>query len=232
MFVGTTGVQRVVERTAELTARHDTEDVLPHGAIPLPIIQRYLNFQFSVSLDLFGSEQSTNAGTYYSAGVKGRWQEARRDDDHVLIGAERPMTVVADGRLTTRSVPALNALNLDLRDEYIADCARGVKRWNQVVAEAGLPHRLSLPHEGFHRKVGTYAGHHLSPEGEVLDAATWETRSKDWLPTPEDRAAVASLMQPEYEPGRFAAWIAPPRTGINEQPVEFDYVHLAEEGIG
>jgi benzoyl-CoA 2,3-epoxidase subunit B len=232
MFVGTTGVQRVVERTAEQMAAHDTEDVLRYGAIPLPIIQRYLNFQLSVSLDLFGSEQSTNAGTYFSAGVKGRWQETRRDDDHVLIGAERLMTVVEDGRLTTRPVPLLNALNLDLRDEYIADCARGVKRWNQVLAEAGLPHRLYLPHEGFHRKVGAYAGHHISPDGDVLDAATWEARSKDWLPTPEDRAAVASLMQPEYEPGRFAAWIAPPRTGINEQPVEFDYVHLAEEGIG
>src|SRR5205814_1043411 len=103
MFVGTTGVQRVVERTAQRMVEHDTEDVLPHGAIPLAIIQRYLNFQLSVSLDLFGSEQSTNAGTYYSAGVKGRWQETRRDDDHVLIGAERAMTVVEDGRLTTRS---------------------------------------------------------------------------------------------------------------------------------
>jgi benzoyl-CoA 2,3-epoxidase subunit B len=232
MFVGTTGVQRVVERTAQQMAAHDTEDVLPYGAVPLAIIQRYLNFQLSVSLDLFGSEQSTNAGTYFSAGVKGRWQETRRDDDHALIGAERSMTVVDDGRLATKTVPLLNALNVDLRDEYIADCMRGVKRWNQVLAEAGLPHRLSLPHEGFHRKVGAYAGHHISPDGEVLDAATWEARSKDWLPSPEDRAAVASLMRPEYEPGRFAGWITPPRTGINEQPVEFDYVHLAEEGIG
>src|SRR5437764_712462 len=60
MFVGTTGVQRVVERTAARMAEHDTEDVLPYGAIPLPIIQRYLNFQFSVSLDLFGGETLTN----------------------------------------------------------------------------------------------------------------------------------------------------------------------------
>jgi benzoyl-CoA 2,3-dioxygenase component B len=232
MFVGTTGVQRVVERTAERMAEHDTDGVLPYGAIPLSIIQRYLNSQYAVSLDLFGSERSTNAGTYYSAGVKGRWQEARRDDDHVLIGAERSMTVVEDGGFATKSVPLLNALNLDLRDEYTADCARGVKRWNQVLADAGIPQRLSLPHEGFHRKVGAYAGHHISPEGEVMGAAEWQAQSEQWLPTDADRAAVASLMQPEYERGRFAAWIAPPRTGINEQPIEFDYVHLAEEGIG
>jgi benzoyl-CoA 2,3-dioxygenase component B len=38
-------------------------------------------------------------------------------------------------------------------------------------------------------------------------------------------------MVPEYEYGKFAGWIAPPKTGINDQPVEFDYVHLAEEGL-
>ena len=52
------------------------------------------------------------------------------------------------------------------------------------------------------------------------------------LATPQDRAAVASLMVPEYELGKFAGWIAPPRFGINDQPVEFDYVHLMDEGLG
>ena len=231
MFVGTAGVQRVVERTAQLMAEHDTEDVLPYGAIPLAIIQKYLNFQYSVSLDLFGSEQSTNAGNYYSAGVKGRWQETRRSDDHVLVGDERTMNVVEGGRIVGRTVPMLSALNLDLRDQYTADCARGVKAWNKVLEGAGLSHRLSLPHEGFHRAVGAYAGHHVSPDGEVLDEGMWQACRSEWLPIAEDRAAVASLMVPEYEPGRFAGWITPPKTGINEQPVEFDYVHLAEEGL-
>src|SRR5690348_12267222 len=87
MFVGTTGVQRTVERTAELMAElgngHGADDILERGGIPLPIIQKYLNFQFSVSMDLFGSEQSTNAGNYYSSGLKGRWQETRRKDDQI-----------------------------------------------------------------------------------------------------------------------------------------------------
>ncbi|MCQ4080804.1 benzoyl-CoA 2,3-epoxidase subunit BoxB [Streptomyces sp. RB6PN25] len=231
MFVGTTGVQRVVERTAELMKEHDTEDIWQYGGIPLPVIQKYLNFQYSVSMDLFGSERSTNAGNYYSSGLKGRWQETRRKDDHELLGAERTMNVVEDGLIVQKSVPLLSALNLDLRDEYVADCANGVRRWNQALEDAGLEQRLFLPHEGFHRAVGVYADHHVSPEGEVVDDATWEARKGDWLPSDEDRRAVAALMVPEYEPGKFAGWIAPPQAGINEQPVEFDYVHLAEEAL-
>jgi benzoyl-CoA 2,3-dioxygenase component B len=225
MFVGTTGVQRAVERTAQLMVEHGTDDIWSYGGIPLDVIQKYLNFHYSVSLDLFGSEQSTNAGTYYTSGLKGRWQENRRHDDHLLIGRTRTMNVVRDGQIVTQEVPLLSALNLDLRDAYIADCEHGVKRWNKALEAAGTQARLTLPHEGFNRRVGAYAQHHLSPEGEVLAESDWD--AERWLPTDEDRRRVAALMKPEYEYGKFASWIAPPPFGINEQPVEFDYVHLA-----
>ena len=234
MFVGTTGVQRVVERTAQVMKElgaSDPEVLWGAGVIPLGVIQKYLNFQYSVSMDLFGSEQSTNAGNYYSSGLKGRWQETRREDDHVLLEATRLMNYVEDGQLLQKEVPMLSALNLDLRDEYVADCANGVRRWNQELEEAGLGERLALPHEGFHRQVGVYAGHCISPDGEVIDEETWSQQKGDWLPTAEDRRRVATLMVPEYEYGKFANWIAPPKTGINDQPVEFDYVHLADEGL-
>ncbi len=226
MFVGTTGVQRVVERTAALMNEHGTADVLPHGGIPLDVVQKYLNFQFAVSMDLFGSEQSTNAGNYFSSGLKGRWQETRRKDDHVLSGDTREMTVVRDGQLVQQTVPMLNALNLDLRDEYVADCHNGVRRWNQALEDAGLPDRLLLPHEGFFRKVGAYAGAGITPQGEVIGPEAFAARLGEWVPTPEDRAAVAELMVACYEPGEFAGWIAPPPQGINELSVEFDYVRF------
>ena len=226
MFVGTTGVQRVVERTAALMNEHGTSDVFAHGGIPLAVVQKYLNFQFAVSMDLFGSEQSTNAGNYYSSGLKGRWGETRRKDDHELLEQSREMQTVEDGRIVTRTVPLLKALNLDLRDEYVADCENGVRRWNQALEDAGLQERLYLPHEGFFRKVGTYTRHHLSPDGEVLDAAAWEAKEADWLPTPDDRRQVSELMRPQYEEGRFADWIAAPPQGINAMPVEYDYVRF------
>ncbi len=231
MFVGTTGVQRTVERSAELMAVHQTDDIFDYGGIPLAVIQKYLNAQFSVSMDLFGAEQSTNAAAYYSGGLKGRWQETRRDDDHVLADSVYPVRAVGDGCITEQSVPYLNALNLDLRDEYVADCENGVRRWNQALENAGCDERLVLPHEGFNRRIGNYAGHFISPAGDVLSAADWHRREDDWLPTAEDRSRVADLMVPHYRPGEFAGWIAAPKTGINSQPVEFDYVHLRDEAL-
>jgi benzoyl-CoA 2,3-dioxygenase component B len=224
MFVGTTGVQRVVERTAALMKEHDTDEVLPYGGIPLTVIQKYLNFHFAVSMDLFGSETSTNAANYFSGGLKGRWMETRRKDDHRLLDAVAEVGGVRDGRLATGEVLALSALNLDLRNEYVTDCGYGVKRWNRALENAGLAHRLRLPHEGFNRQVGAYAGCHISPGGEVLDEATWRAREHLWLPGPQDMEDVAALMRPVYEPGAFASWISPPNTGINNQSIEFGYV--------
>ena len=56
------------------------------GVIDLPTIQRYLNFHFSVTIDLFGADESSNAATFYSTGLKGRFEEGKRSDDHLLKG--------------------------------------------------------------------------------------------------------------------------------------------------
>jgi benzoyl-CoA 2,3-epoxidase subunit B len=231
MMVGTTGVDRVVERTAQVMVENDTDEVAGHGAIPLGVIQRYLNFHYSVSLDLFGGETSTNVANYYSAGLKGRWLEDRRADDHVLTDGSVMVDALLDNGTGAKAigqveVPALTGLNTDLRREYVADCASGVKRWNRILESAGLPHRLSLPHIAFNRKVGAFAGIEASPGGEQLSAAEWERHKDQWLPTSIDKAFVRSLMQPVHERGKIAAWIAPPRNGINGQSFAYDYVHL------
>jgi benzoyl-CoA 2,3-dioxygenase component B len=232
MMVGTTGVDRVVDRTAQVMAENDTDDVAGHGAIPLDVIQRYINFHYSVSLDLFGGETSTNVANYYTAGLKGRWLEERRTDDHVLASDSIMVDALLDDgtggkAIGQTEVSALTGLNTDLRREYIADCEGGVKRWNRILQSAGLPHRLSLPHAAFNRKVGAFAGIEASPAGEQLTAAEWERRKGQWLPTDTDKAFVHSLMRPVYERGKIAAWVAPPRNGINGQPFDYDYVHLA-----
>jgi benzoyl-CoA 2,3-dioxygenase component B len=224
MFVGATGVGRVVERTAQLMLEHDTDDVAAYGAINLDTIQRYLNFHFSVSLDLFGSDRSTNAANYFTAGLKGRFHEAERQDDHQLGEAVRTVTSLDEGRVVTGEVPALTALNTDLRDEFIADCGKGVARWNRALV--GTERELALPHVGFNRQVGPFAGHPVSPDGQLLSDQQWARRMGEWLPTDADREQVASLMQPVYERGKFASWLTPPSTGINTRPIEFEYVRL------
>jgi benzoyl-CoA 2,3-dioxygenase component B len=229
MFVGETGIGRIVQRTCELMREHRTEDpaaVRQLGAIDLPTLQRYLNFHYSVSLDLFGSEVSTNAANFYTAGLKGRFEETKRDDDHVLKDATYPVPQPDGERIVTREEPALPALNERLRDDYIADCQRGVDRWNATIRKHGIPAELRLPHRGFHRAIGAFAGRHVTPDGRVVSEAEWQAHRDEWLPTRADEVFVASLMHPVVEPGKFANWIAPPARGINGKPVEFAYVRL------
>jgi benzoyl-CoA 2,3-dioxygenase component B len=224
MFVGETGLGRVVQRTCEVMRDRDTGDVRRHGAIDLATIQRYLNFHYSVSLDLFGGEVSTNAANFYTAGLKGRFDEGKKTDDHRLAEATYPVMQVDGDRIVTREEPALPALNERLRDDYIADCQRGVDRWNQIIRKHGVDAELRLPHRGFHRAIGAFAETRVSPEGTVVSQAEWDARRPEWLPTPADQTFVESLMVPVVERGKFASWIAPPARGINGNPVDFEYV--------
>ena len=226
MMVGTTGIDRVVERTAQLMVEKDTDEVAACGAIPLPVIQKYLNFHYSVSLDLFGGETSTNVANYFTAGLKGRWLEGRRKDDHHLTSDSIMVDALIDGQPGQSEVSALAGLNTDLRREYIHDCQGGVSRWNKILADAGLPHRLRLPHVAFNRQVGTFASVEATPDGDILTPDEWARRKGEWLPTEVDKTFVRSLMRPVHERGKIAAWIAPPRNGINGKPFDFDYVHL------
>jgi benzoyl-CoA 2,3-dioxygenase component B len=234
MFIGETGVARVVQKTCEVMREHKTDEVRKFGAIDLPTLQKYLNFHYSVSLDLFGSEISTNAANFYTCGLKGRFEEGKKADDHRLKSATYPVARPDGGRIDIREEPALNALNERLRDDYIADCQRGVDRWNAIIRKYGIDAELRLPHRGFHRGIGVFAGIPVTPDGRIVSEDDWRRRVGEWLPTPDDEAFVASLMQPVTQPGRFASWIAPPARGINGQPVDYAYVKLAarEESHG
>jgi benzoyl-CoA 2,3-dioxygenase component B len=186
-----------------------------------------LNFHYSVTLDLYGSDVSSNAANYYTSGLKGRFRETKLDDDHVLADAEYPVSEVVGGKIITKNVPALTALNERLRDDYIEEIADGVGRWQRVIDNAGIPFRLTLPHKGFHREIGNFAGHFISPDGEVLGEEAWKNHEFEWLPSPKDYAYVLSLMSGRVvEPGKFANWIAPPARGINNQPLNFQYVRF------
>jgi benzoyl-CoA 2,3-dioxygenase component B len=230
MFVGESGVARVVQRTCQVMNQLKTDDpakVRAAGAIDLDTLQRYLNFHYSVTLDLFGADQSSNAAGFYSSGLKGRYEEGKRADDHLLLDASYKVLEVQEGRLVEKEVPMLNALNEVLRDDFIKDSEAGVNRWNKLIEKAGLAQRLVVPHKAFHRQIGALSGVKVSPQGRPVSDAQWAAHAAEWLPTQQDRAFVASLMMGRVvEPGKFAAWIAPPAVGINRQPIAFEYVRF------
>ncbi len=225
MFVGETGVARILERTCELLKRTGfSEDVRQLGGIDLPTIQKHINLWVSLSLDLHGGEVSTNAAAYFGNGLKGRAQEARYDD-HLVKEAVYEMPVADNGRVVVQSVPLRNAMNEVLRDWYVGDCASGVERWNTILERHGISDRLYLPDRKFNRHIGMFRDLRFDPRGQPLSAEEWARRQDEWLPAPEDKQYLLSIMaEPVYEPGKFANYIAPPRKGINNQPINFQYV--------
>ena len=229
LFVGEAGVARVLQRTCEVMRDHkigDPAQVRAQGVIDLETLQRFVNFHYSVTLDLFGAEISSNAANSYTAGLKGRYEETKLTDDHLLSGGNYVVQEEENGQVVDKSVPALTALNARLRDDYTKEIQAAVDRWNRVPDKFGIPFRMKLPHAGFHRKIGNFAGKHVSPDGRVISKEEWEAQASSWLPLEADHAFVDSLMCRVIEPGKFANWIAPPARGINSRPIEFEYVRF------
>jgi benzoyl-CoA 2,3-dioxygenase component B len=224
MFVGESGVGRIVQRTCDLMNQHKTDDVREQGGIDLPTLQKYLNFHFSVSADLFGQEISTNAATYYNTSLKGRMAEAKIDDNHLLHDTSYPVLELSGDKIIKTDCPALNAVNERLRDDYIEDCDLGVRRWNKIIENSGHDFRFKLPHRAFNRNIGHFSTIHADPEGNIITQDEWDRKHLEWLPSQEDRTFVQSLMQPVTEPGKIAGWIAPPKGKINRQSFEFEFV--------
>src|SRR5687767_15250417 len=190
LFVGETGVGRVVKRTAQLMKESPNEEVRHLGGIPLDIVQKYINYWFSYSLDLFGGEISSNSADFFAAGLKGRYKEQDQYTEHTAANETFRLFVVDDGQLKPREVPLRNALNELLRTEYVKDCEKGLARWNKVLADEGVSERLYLPHPRFHRHVGEYAGHSFDLQGNLISKEEFERRKSEWLPTMGDRDYV------------------------------------------
>ncbi|NJK32422.1 MAG: benzoyl-CoA 2,3-epoxidase subunit BoxB, partial [Deltaproteobacteria bacterium] len=226
LFVGQTGMQRIIQRSAELWKQDPNNDVRGQGGIDFDLIQRTINYWFTYSLDLFGGEVSNNAADFFGAGLKGRYRERKKYEDHRATQGSYAMPMVEDGKLIERDIPLRNAMNSVLRDEYIADCEKALRKWNAVLEKAGVPMRLTLPSPRFHRHQGIYAGHTFDPGGNLISTDEFDAKRDQWLLVPEDNTYLLSIMKPVHEPGKFANWIAPPAHGIEGRPLEFEYVRL------
>ena len=232
MFVGETGVGRTIERNCEAMKAAGIEDpyeiarVRALGVIDLPTIQKKANLHYSLSLDLFGSEVSTNAANFYNAGLKGRFMETKIEDDHVLTSANYPVLKLVDGQIRSVDEPALTAINMRLRDDYSKDCQGGVNRWNTIIQKSGIKFELTLPSVAFNRHIGEFKDIHASPDGKLLTDEQWIKNRDNWLPSKADGDFIASLMKPCWEPGKYASWIAAPKVGIDHKAGDFEYVRI------
>ena len=220
-------VHTVYAAAAGIEDPNEIEKVRKLGVIDLPTVQKKLNLHYTLSLDLFGSEVSTNAANAFNAGLKGRFRETAIEDDHKLENSVYPVLKLVNGEIRLVDEPALTALNMRLRDDYTNDCAKGVERFNKIIERTGVNFRLKLPHRAFHRQIGAFAGVKATPEGRIISDDEWTQRRHEWLPTETDRAYVQSLMGAAItEPGRMANWIAPPARGIDNKPIDFEYVRF------
>ena len=232
MFVGESGVSRVIERTCQAMQQsniddpYETERIRALGVIDLPTVQRKLNFHFAVSLDLFGSEISTNAAGFFNTGIKGRYRETHIGDDHQLIDDSYTVLKCDGVSFKTVETPALPALNMRLRDDYVRECARGIERWNRIISKAGVRFDLKLPHVAFSRAIGEFSDINADPDGQLMSNAEWQSHKDQFLPTDQDRAFLGSIMAPVTVAGQFAGWIAPPARSIDGKPVGFEYVKI------
>jgi benzoyl-CoA 2,3-dioxygenase component B len=223
MQTGENGVGRIAHRAAQLLK--EGVDPMSVGAIPLEMIQRYINFWASRSMDLFGGEDSTNAAESFASGLKGRYREGDGiyKDPKALEHVYK--TLVPDGdKLIEKEIPLRRAMNALLLDAYRADCLRITQRWNRDLEKLGVDFRFEIPSTRFNRNQGVYSHYKLTPQGEMISESEWTRRHGDWLPSQKDRDYVQSCMVAVREPGKFANYIAPPAMGVNEQPVEFEYV--------
>ncbi len=232
MFVGETGVGRTIQRTCEvmnengLDDPYDVDRIRGLGVIDLPTLQKKLNLHYTLSLDLFGQEVSTNAANAFNAGIKGRFREHRINDDHKLTSDTYEVWNLEDGVAVQKEVPALTAINMRLRDDYKRDTSSGIGRWNKIIEKNGIAFQLALPHESFHRQIGVFAGKPFDPTGNLITDEEWAAKRSDWLPSKADGDFIQSLMVRCFEPGQFASWIAPPKVGIDNKAGNFEYVKL------
>ena len=221
MFVGETGISRIVKRTLDEMQKLGTDDpeaLRRAGVIDLPLLQRYINFWYSSALDLFGAEISSNAANYFANGLKGRPDE-ETFEDHDASGTIELMETPTG----VEEVPTRNTMNFATRSAYIRDCQIGFTRWNRGIAKAGFDFQLALPSERFNRNVGLWAGANTGPDG----TPTSRDAILAALPSEADRLYVKSLMVAVTEIGKCANWIVPSERGINNNGFDYDYVRAA-----
>ena len=228
MQVGETSITRMIDKTLETMKNNNSDSeskIRSYGAIDLPTIQKYINFWFSSSLDLFGSESSSNAATAFANGLKGRPDE-RQYGDNMELDTSYLIESHENGKIVNKEVPTRNAMNEITRIAYIKDCEIGVKRWNRMIQKSGFDFTLSLPSSRFRRNIGIWSEMNFDINGKIITKAKYKNNIFSWIPSETDKDFINSLMVQVTEPGKTASWISPPSRGINSLEINYKYVDI------
>ena len=161
------------------TGSNGLRRIIKAGVIPLDLLQRYMNKWVATAHDLFGTDSSTSAHWAYVWGVKGRWDERKKQDANIELNKD--------------------ILNEESRGHYHDEIAREVEKLNGYLPE-GCDVKLTIPHENFYREIGDYGGKNCYTNGELFDGNDdeYEEYLKSVLPTPEDEEALKELFKQQW----------------------------------
>jgi benzoyl-CoA 2,3-dioxygenase component B len=206
--IGVSGLERTLYCSAQATLMKQDLDVLDEGVIPLPIIQKYLNFWVPRVLDLFGNDESTRAYNMYQIGVRSP-KNIKQYEDSVFEVDRRQGDSVQQASIEFRY-----ALNYIMRQQYIDEIAHVVGRWNDALDKLNVDFQFKLPHQRFNRRIGPCKDIPFDVDGRLIEGENAAAKVLSYLPTREDYENVSNLMQQVLEPGEYASWIAPPAYNI------------------
>jgi benzoyl-CoA 2,3-dioxygenase component B len=134
---------------------------------------------------------------------------------------------LVDGVIKRVDEPALTALNMRLRDDYTQDCVKGLLRWNKIISLAGYQYKLTLPNVAFHRQIGEFRDINATPEGVLIDDATWNQRKGEWLAFDPGRRLHRFADEAGHrKPASTPTGSRRRKVGIDNKPGDFEYVKI------
>ena len=158
------------------TGSNGLRRIIKAGIIPLDMLQRYMNKWVATAHDLFGTDSSTSAHWAYVWGVKGRWDERKKQDGSIEVDKE--------------------VLNEESRGHYHEEIVNEVEKLNGHLPEdCGLT--LLVPHENFHRDIGAFGGKNCYTDGRLFEGSDEEYAAYllTVMPTAEDEEALKELFK-------------------------------------
>ena len=160
------------------TGSNGLRRIIKAGVIPLDMLQRYINKWVSTAHDLFGVDASSSAHWAYVWGVKGRWDERKKQDAGVEVNKE--------------------VLNEEGRGHYHDEIVKEVQKLCGYLPEGA--EKLYVPHENFNRDIGATKGSNFNVDGSPFEGNDddWQAYLHEVMPRAQDEIDLKELFNQEW----------------------------------